>query len=209
MKKRPLILMTLGVSIIILVIIFWFAMVGKGPSINAKEYNLLIITLDTTRDDHIGAYGYEKAITPNIDELAKEGTLFENCYSPVPLTLPAHCTLFTGKHPLGHKVRNNGTYFLVEDHMTLAEKFKMEGYLTYAVISSYVLMSKFGLNQGFDFYDDSLNVGKLVHDYDSEIKADLVYDKFNEVLSKTDAGRCKVVKVECFENDKNSSIYYE
>ena len=146
MKKRPLILMTLGVSIIILVIVFWFAMVGKGPSINAKEYNLLIITLDTTRDDHIGAYGYEKAITPNLDQLAKEGTLFENCYSPVPLTLPAHCTLFTGKYPLGHKVRNNGTYFLVEDHMTIAEKFKMEGYLTYAVISSYVLMSKFGLN---------------------------------------------------------------
>jgi len=183
MKKKPLIITTLLISVIILAIILWLTMGGKKPGVNARGYNLLIITLDTTRDDHIGAYGYEKAITPNLDKLAKEGTLFENCYSPVPLTLPAHSSLFTGRYPLGHKVRNNGSYFLQEDHTTLAEKFKTAGYQTYAVISSYVLMSKFGLNQGFDFYDDSLNVAKLVHDYNSEIKADLVYNKFYEWFS--------------------------
>jgi arylsulfatase A-like enzyme/Flp pilus assembly protein TadD len=183
MKKKLFILITACIFFIVVVILLWQIKVGKEVPVNAKGLNLLVITLDTTRSDHIGAYGYPKAVTPNLDKLAKEGTLFENCYSPVPLTLPAHCSLFTGKYPLGHKVRNNGTYYLAEDNKTLAERFSVEGYQTYAVISSYVLMSKFGLNQGFATYDDTLDIGKLMHNFESEIKADLVFRKFNEWFS--------------------------
>ena len=68
--------------------------------------NVLIITLDTTRADHIGAYGCKSAQTPNIDRLAREGTVFRNCYAQLPLTLPSHCTLFTGRYPMAHNVRN-------------------------------------------------------------------------------------------------------
>jgi arylsulfatase A-like enzyme len=76
------------------------------------------------RVDRIGAYGYEKANTPHLDDLAKNGVIFTDCYSPVPLTLPAHCSLFTGRYPLGHQVRDNGTFFLSGTEITLAEMMK-------------------------------------------------------------------------------------
>lgn len=142
------------------------------------DLNLLIITLDTTRADHIGSYGYPDIETPNLDWLAQNGIQFENCYTPVPLTLPAHCCLFTGKYPLGHRVRNNGTYYLNEKETTLAEMFMQKGYQTFAVIASYVLLSRFGLNQGFGVYDDALDSTELIKNVKSEITADSVYRKF-------------------------------
>ena len=144
-----------------------------------RDLNLMVITLDTMRADHIGAYGYQQAETPNIDGLAANGILFENCYTPVPITLPAHSSLFTGKYPPGHQVRGNGTYLLTGEEITLAEKMKEQGFQTYALIASFVLMAKFGLNQGFDFYDDSLQVNEIVTNFLSEIKADQVYSRFH------------------------------
>ena len=151
---------------------------GMGGEQEAEGMNLLIITLDTMRADRIGAYGYEKARTPHLDNLAKAGILFADCYSPVPLTLPAHCSLFTGAYPLGHRVRDNGTFFLSGSETTLAEMMKARDYETYAVIASFVLLGKFGLNQGFSSYDDSLSAGELLHNFYSEITADAVYAKF-------------------------------
>ena len=86
-----------------------------------KPWNVLVITLDTTRADHIGAYGYRAALTPNLDRLAGEGILFRNCYAHVPLTLPSHSVLFTGRYPIANNVRNNGNYFLPASETTLAE----------------------------------------------------------------------------------------
>jgi len=142
--------------------------------------NLLIITLDTMRADRIGAYGYPRANTPHLDDLAKNGIMFTDCYSPVPLTLPAHCSIFTGRYPIGHRVRDNGTFFLNESEITMAEMMSEKGYDTYAVIASFVLLAKFGLNQGFSVYDDALNVNELVHNFYSEITADVVYAKFKQ-----------------------------
>ena len=102
-----------------------------------NNYNLLFITIDTIRADHIGCYGYKEAQTPNIDNLADKGIKFENCYAPVPLTLPSHCSIFTGKVPFSHKVRSNTNYFLNEKETTLAELMKTKNYSTYAVISSF------------------------------------------------------------------------
>jgi arylsulfatase A-like enzyme/Tfp pilus assembly protein PilF len=142
------------------------------------EPNVLLITLDTT------AYGCKSAATPNIDRLAREGILFKNCYSHVPLTLPAHCTLFTGRYPMAHNVRNNAKYFLNSSEFTLAEALQAEKYDTYAVIAAFVLLSKFGLNQGFDFYDDILNPHEMAHNFKSEIPAQMVYAKFSGWLAR-------------------------
>jgi len=142
--------------------------------------NLLFISLDTVRADHIGAYGNSEVSTPNIDRLAAEGVRVENCYTSVPITFPAHCSMFTGKYPLTLNVRNNGKYLLGDDETTLAEILKQKGFHNYAVIAAYVLSAKFGIHQGFDLYDDTLDNTKLVNNFTSEIYADAVYDKFQK-----------------------------
>jgi arylsulfatase A-like enzyme/Flp pilus assembly protein TadD len=157
-----------------------FPVYGMADDARAEGMNLLVITLDTMRSDRIGSYGYTKANTPNLDDLARRGVMFENCYAPVPLTLPAHCSLFTGRYPLGHRVRDNGTFFLSDAEVTLAEMMKNNGYDTYAVIASFVLMAKFGLDQGFSVYDDSLDANELLYNFYSEITAEAVHAKFRK-----------------------------
>lgn len=150
----------------------------------AVPTNLLLITLDTTRADRIGCYGDRLAKTPALDALAAKGILFENCYSPVPVTLPAHCSLFTGRRPIAHGVRNNGSYKLSEAEETLAEKLKSAGYDTAALIAAYVLKGKFGLAQGFDSFDDRLGYEEKAGNIDAQIPADRVYAKFREWLER-------------------------
>jgi arylsulfatase A-like enzyme/Tfp pilus assembly protein PilF len=159
---------------------------GSQRQAPAKGMNLLFVSIDTCRADHIGAYGSRVAQTPVLDRLARQGILFENCYTSVPLTLPSHCSMFTGKSPLGHKVRNNGTYFLDPGQPTLAEKMKELGYETGAVVGAFVLLSKFGLNRGFDFYDDTLDTHRIFNNFSSEITADEVYDKFGRWFGKNE-----------------------
>jgi arylsulfatase A-like enzyme/tetratricopeptide (TPR) repeat protein len=142
------------------------------------DYNLLFLTLDTTRADRIGAYGYANAETPSIDGLAQRGVLFKNCYASVPLTLPSHATLFTGREPIAHGIRNNGTYVLRQEETTLAETMQALGYRTFAVIASFTLHSKFGMSQGFDVYDDSLDFNTAANNIRTEISADKAYAKF-------------------------------
>ncbi|MCP5052122.1 MAG: sulfatase-like hydrolase/transferase, partial [bacterium] len=155
------------------------------PSEGKKNgYNLLVITIDTLRADSLGCYGSKKAQTPHIDKLAKAGVMFKNCYSPVPITMPAHSTIFTGKVPVAHKVRNNGTYVLNKNELTLAEVFQKNGYQTFAAIASFVLAAQFGLDQGFGTYNDSLDSEQALKQFDSEIPADQVYAKFNNWLGK-------------------------
>jgi arylsulfatase A-like enzyme/predicted Zn-dependent protease len=160
---------------------------GRKVKRAAADFNLLVVTLDTLRADRVGAYGNKRPLTPSLDQLAGKGVLFENCYTPVPVTLPAHCSLFTGLTPPGHGVRDNGTFVLGDDAVTLAEKMKQAGRRTYALIASYVLLAKFGLGQGFDVYDDSLNIRELTTNLDSEIKADEVYSRFQNWFKRRDA----------------------
>ena len=122
--------------------------------------NLLVITLDTTRADRIGAYGYESVETPTIDRLAREGVLFEQTTGVAPLTLPAHCSIFTSKFPPDHGVRDNGGFFLSPKQLTLATYLKKRGFQTGAVVAAFVLDSKWGLNQGFDTYVDDFDVSE-------------------------------------------------
>ena len=120
--------------------------------------NVVIITIDTTRADHLACYGHPRASTPSIDALAKEGVLFENAFTPVPITCPSHATIMTGKVPIGHGIRDNGIFILPENQETLAEILKANGYACAAGIGAFPLLSRFGLDQGFDLYDERLGV---------------------------------------------------
>ncbi len=140
--------------------------------------NVLLVTLDTTRADHIGAYGYVKAETPALDSLARDGVRFANAYCSTPLTLPSHCSILTGTTPLRHKVRNNGAYYLADEAVTLAERLKENGYVTSAFVASFNTDSRFGLGQGFDVYDDRFGEDEMLKTFRSERKADEVADAF-------------------------------
>ena len=117
--------------------------------------NLLLITLDTTRADRIGCYGYAPAVTPILDQLAASGVLFENAFTACPVTLPSHCTMFTGLTPREHGVHHNGIGKLDSQVPTLAEMLRSRGYATGGFVGAFVLNRKFGLNRGFGDYDDS------------------------------------------------------
>ncbi len=125
-----------------------------------SDLNVLLITLDTTRADRLRAYGFEPASTPHLDQLAAQGVLFEHAVAPAPLTLPAHSTMFTGKSPPSHGVRDNGGFFLAEREHTLAEQLSERGYRTGGFVGAYVLDSKWGLAQGFDTYVDDFDLSR-------------------------------------------------
>jgi arylsulfatase A-like enzyme/Tfp pilus assembly protein PilF len=136
--------------------------VSSGPIAgeSGNRLNLLVVTLDTTRADRLGAYGYSGIKTPAMDRLAAEGTVFERAITAAPLTLPAHTTLMTGLYPPRHGVRDNGGFFVRDETLTLAERLRDRGYRTGAFVGAYVLASRWGLNQGFETYDDEFDLGK-------------------------------------------------
>ena len=123
-------------------------------------WNLLFVTFDTTRADHLGCYGYATAHTPTIDRLAATGAIFDHAVAPVSATLPSHCTMMTGLEAPNHGVRTNGHFNLREDKTTLAEVLHDHGYATAAFVATYVLNHRFGMSQGFDTYDDERRSGE-------------------------------------------------
>jgi arylsulfatase A-like enzyme/Tfp pilus assembly protein PilF len=134
---------------------------GRLPgSVRPNQLNVLLVTLDTTRWDRIGAYGDGAAVTPHLDRLAGEGVLFEQAIAPAPLTLPAHSTLFTGLLPPRHGVRDNGGYVLDARHATMASALKASGRQTGAFVGAFVLDGKFGLDSGFDTYHDKFDLSR-------------------------------------------------
>jgi arylsulfatase A-like enzyme/Tfp pilus assembly protein PilF len=138
--------------------IWWFASASRSrqdlPAGTLRGYNVLLVTIDTLRADRIGAYGNASGLTPTIDRLASEGLRFDSMRAQVPLTLPSHASLLTGRIPPRHGVRDNGTYRLDPSHETLATALKSAGYATGAFVGAFVLDARFGLARGFDLYDD-------------------------------------------------------
>jgi arylsulfatase A-like enzyme/Tfp pilus assembly protein PilF len=128
--------------------------------VDRAALNLVVVTLDTTRSDRLGAYGRQNAGTPNFDALAQDGVLFDHASTAAPITLPAHSSIFTGRFPPQHGVRDNGGYFLSDKEQTLAETLKARGYATGGFIAAYVLDSKWGIAQGFDTYFDDFDLSK-------------------------------------------------
>ncbi|MEM7584512.1 MAG: sulfatase-like hydrolase/transferase [Acidobacteriota bacterium] len=113
-----------------------------------------MVTFDTTRADHIACYGHDGVRTPTIDGLAEEGVLFEQAITPIPITLPSHSSLMTGKVPFVHGVRDNGLFALGEEQTTLAEILRKGQFRTAAAVASFPLTSEFGIDQGFELFDD-------------------------------------------------------
>jgi arylsulfatase A-like enzyme len=121
--------------------------------------NVLLLTIDTLRADHVGVYGSAGALTPTIDQFAKEGLRFERTYAHAPLTLPSHASLLTATLPTRNGVHDNGTFRLGDMTPTVAEALKRAGYRTGAFVGSAVLAARFGLGRGFDVYDDRIPGG--------------------------------------------------
>lgn len=118
--------------------------------------NILLVTLDTTRADALGAYGAERGSTPTLDRIAEEGIRFDRAYTVTPLTIPAHSSMFTGLYPPRHGVRDNGDFFLGDEATTLAERLTGAGYRTMATVGAEVTSHHWGFAQGFSAYFDDM-----------------------------------------------------
>jgi len=146
-------------------------------ALETRNLNVLLITLDTTRADHLGCYGYPRIRTPHIDGLAGEGFLFKNAAAQVPLTLPSHVSILTGTYPFHHAVRDNGGFYLDPAAVTLADVLRREGWATSAFIGAFVLDSRWGTNKGFDHYYDNFDFGRY-----KTVSLDSVQRKGGEVV---------------------------
>jgi arylsulfatase A-like enzyme/tetratricopeptide (TPR) repeat protein len=125
----------------------------------AARPNVLLMTLDTVRADHLGCYGASGASTPTMDALAASGVRFATAVAHAPLTAPSHASILTSRTPLGHGVRDNGAYVLPEGVRSVTEDFRAAGYKTAAFVSGFPLTRRFGFDRGFETYDDHLPRG--------------------------------------------------
>ena len=162
-RRKPATLAAIGGGVLAVAgALLWFSFgrTGDWPAAmthgSAAGYNVLIVTLDTTRADRLGCYGYDAAKTPEIDALAKQGIRFDDAVTVSPVTLPSHASILTGLAPHQHGVRHNGEFHLDSVHVTLAEVLSERGYQTAAFIAAFVLDARYGLDQGFDVYDDDV-----------------------------------------------------
>lgn len=130
-----------------------FILLGAA-SARAADLNLLLITVDTLRPDRLSCYSPKYLRTPQIDSLAARGALFERAFAHAPLTLPSHTNILLGVTSLAHGVDDNGMGIVPQEFPNLAKTLKAAGYATGAFVSAFSLDSRFGLNEGFDVYDD-------------------------------------------------------
>ncbi len=137
--------------------VLWVAMYSRpSPPASQPIRRVVLISLDTCRPDRLGCYGHHQKTTPRIDALARQGVLFRHALSPAPMALPAHSSMLTGTNPLFHGVRADLDYRLGSASVTLAELLQARGFTTGAIVGASVLDARFGLDQGFDTYDDRI-----------------------------------------------------
>lgn len=148
-----------------------------------RRPNVLLVTIDTLRADHVGVYGSSLVQTPTLDSLAVQGVRFANAYSTAPTTAASHTSILTGLYPTRHGVRHNGIFQVRKELETLPEQMQAKGYETAAVVSAFVLAAQFGFNQGFGFYDDAMSRFAGVGGY-AERTADEVTDSALDWLKK-------------------------
>jgi arylsulfatase A-like enzyme/Tfp pilus assembly protein PilF len=125
-----------------------------GGSARPARWNLLLVTIDTLRADRLSCYGSARLETPVIDSLAARGAIFSRAFAHTPTTLPSHTNILLGLTPLTHGVHDNANFVVPREFLSLAEHLKGFQYATAAIVGAYPLDSRFGLDQGFDLYDD-------------------------------------------------------
>ena len=143
--------------IVVLAAGVWLWWRSSPPALTSgacRGCNVLLITVDTLRLDRVGAFGSTRGLTPTLDRLASEGVRVTRAYSAAPLTLPSHASILTAVSPPVHGLRANGLFRLGPNLPTLATVLQQAGYRTGAFVGSFVLDARFGLNRGFDIYDD-------------------------------------------------------
>jgi choline-sulfatase len=148
--------------------------------------NVVVVTVDTLRPDHLHSYGYPNIETPALDGIAQRGVMFENAVAQTPLTPPSHASIFTGQNPNVHKVRNTGGFVLQSSARPLARILQEQGWDTAAFVGSAVLKKLFGFNNGFNLYDDEMpRPGKRSQfREDPERKASVVVDRAIEWVNQ-------------------------
>jgi len=153
--------------------------------------NVVLITIDTLRADHLGCYGYQKIKTPHINGLAADSIRFARAFTPVPVTLPSHSAMLTGTYPMRSGMHDFAANRLSPDQPTLATVLKQAGYATGAVVASAVLDSRFGLNSGFDFYYDHFDFSRLEEANLDQMErtGNLVADQAIDWLGKNSRGK--------------------
>ena len=157
---------------------------GGQPPAAEDAPSVVLITIDTLRADRMSLYGHTRPTTPQIDEFASGGVVFDAAASAGPCTVPAHASMLTGRYPGFHSAgSSNGGYKVLADEVTLAEVFADRGYFTAAVVSNPVLNHRLGLAQGFAIYDDELPEQELNRD-NNERLADQAVDRALEVLAE-------------------------
>ena len=125
----------------------------RGGPISATRPNVILISIDTLRPDHLGSYGYAAPTSPSIDRFRADAVLFSRAYSAAPATLMSHATLLTSLIPQHHGASYHGVAGLSDEALTLADVFKAEQYSTLAVVAGGQMDAAFGLDQGFDTYE--------------------------------------------------------
>lgn len=135
--------------------------VHKTSGLAATKPNVVLITIDTLRADHVGCYGAQNVKTPTLDSLARDGVVFERAISQVPLTWPSHAVILTGTYPFQNGAQDFTRPSLNTKYRSVAQAFQKAGYATGAVVSSFVLERSWQLARGFDFYDDSFSSTKF------------------------------------------------
>ncbi len=181
-----------AISAVILVYLLFGNAIRQGVQRRQlRQLNVILITIDTLRSDHLGCYGKRLVDTPNLDRLAAEGVRFERCIAQTPLTLPSHTTILSGTYPLFHQVRDNGGFLVPQELTLISETLKGNGFTTAGFIGAYVLNSKWGINQGFDaFYDRfDLSKYKTISLGDVQRRADEVLGDARQWLAKNRSRR--------------------
>ncbi|MCD6454295.1 MAG: sulfatase-like hydrolase/transferase [Candidatus Aminicenantes bacterium] len=150
-----------------------FLFIFNGCSSKPRDFNVLVITIDTLRADHVSAINPESPVkTEAIDSIAKKGALFTRAFAHAPLTLPSHTSIFTGLTPIAHGIHDNSGFVLSDSYTTMAEFLKTFNYSTGAFVSAFPLDSRYGLYQGFDVYDDRYGTGKKFQFFFAERRAE-------------------------------------
>ena len=144
---------TIGLTLDAIIIAWVGWLFYPQASAPATIRNVILISIDTCRANHLSCYGYKRPTTPNIDAVAQDGAMFKMALTPVPLTTSAHSSMFTGTYPPTHGVHLNTYDRLAGNNATLATILRGAGYQTAAFVAAFPLDSRFGLNQGFDTYD--------------------------------------------------------
>lgn len=161
----------------------------RAAAATPSDVPVFIISIDTLRADRLPMYGYASGSTPALAAFRSDAILFNEAYAQVPLTLPSHASIFTGRQPYEHGVRNNLGYTLDASHATLASALRAKGYATGAAVSSFVLRKETGIAAGFDFFDDYMTHSPLESATSWQRDGDVTRTALEEWLGRTQSAR--------------------